>query len=544
MKKPVIPQRLIAISILLVSICLSMFVLYTPKPAAEEQKFSSTRALTYIEEISKESHSVFAADEHENVRQYIKDTLTGYLGADHVSEYNYPISAFPTETGEVRNILGVIPGKSETAIMLVGHYDSVDGSYGAADDGYALGTMLEIADLYKNQELENTIYFLITDAEEMGLDGAAAFAANEHELLSKVGFVINIEARGVSGAAFMFETSQNNKKVIDFYRQARFPVTYSLATAIYQVMPNDTDFTIFREAGKNGLNFAAIEGIDHYHTPLDNYSEISSSTLQHYGEQIVPLVDAFVSDSKYSDVHYFDADQESVFFTLFTNVFVSYSETTAKVLHIAVFLLLIAVTVVMLQKRLAQFRKTIGNLLIFLGTFILSVLLSVGFALLIAKIGNVPYNFTYVVVRGSGWATLLFLLALASLVYAIYARCANSLEKQRTFLFLGISLQLLLAVTILPGMSFLFFVPALLGTLSLAASLQSNMIIKHLAYGATTLLSILLIVPILHTFFMALTVGCTPILVAIMLIHLTVLIPVFRLHVITFPQKSIAPQSE
>lgn len=113
MKKPVIPQSIIAISILVVSIFLSMFVLYTPKPAAEEQKFSSTRALTYIKEISKESHSVFAADAHENVRLYIKDTLTGYLGADHVSEYNYPISAFPTETGEVRNILGVIPEKRD-----------------------------------------------------------------------------------------------------------------------------------------------------------------------------------------------------------------------------------------------------------------------------------------------------------------------------------------------------------------------------------------------------------------------------------------------
>jgi hypothetical protein len=537
MNRPVVPKCLIAILTLVVSVCLSMFVLCTPKPVTEEQKFSSTRALTYIEEISREPHSVFDSDAHENVRLYIKDTLTGYLGADHVIEYNYKISDFITQTGEIRNILGVIPGKSETAIMLVGHYDSVLGSYGAADDGYALGTMLEIADLYKNQELENTIYFLFTDAEEMGLYGAAAIAANEKYLMSKVGFIINIEARGVSGAAYMFETSQNNKKVIDFYRQARFPVSYSLSTAIYQVMPNDTDFTMFREAGKNGLNFSVIEGIDHYHSPLDNYYELNSTSLQHYGEQIVPLVDAFVKDSKYSDVHYFDANLDSVFFTLFPNVFVSYSETAANILHIAVLILLIAVTFVMLRKRLAQFRKTIGSLLLFLGTFFLSVILSVGFAYLIAHIGNVPYYFAYVVVNGSEWAALLFMLVVAALVYAIYARVSDSLEKQRTFLFFGISLQLSLALItgfLLPGMSFLFFVPALLGTLALAASLQGNATFKHLAYGATTIFSILLIVPILYTFFLALTIGSTPILVAIMLIHLTVLIPVFRLHVNTW----------
>ena len=433
----------------------------------------------------------------------------------------------------------MIPGKSETAIMLVGHYDSVEESYGAADDGYALGTMLEIADLYRNQDLENTIYFLFTDSEEMGLDGAAAIV-NEQELMSKVGFVINIEARGVSGAAFMFETSQNNRKVIDLYRQVRFPVSYSLATAIYQVMPNDTDFTIFRDAGMNGVNFAVIGGIDHYHTPLDNYNELSSSSLQHYGEQIVPLVDAFSGNSKYSDVNYFDADEESVFFTLFPNVFVSYTETAANILHIAVLILLIAVTFVMLRKRLAQFRKTLGSLFIFLAAFFLSVILALGFASLVAYIGHVPYDFTYVVVNYSEWAALLFMLIVATLVYAIYKRRADSLEKQRTFLFFGISLQLILALITgfqLPGMSFLFFVPALLGTLSLAASLQNNVIVRHIAYGITTLLSILLIVPILYTFFLALTVGSLPILIAILLIHLTVLIPVFHLMYYTEQKK-------
>lgn len=343
-----ISKKLAAIITIVLSVILSLFVLYTPSPSVAPQHFSSERALGYIKEISGESHSVFNAKAHENVRLYIKDTLTRLIGSANVREYNYPISSFATETGEVRNLLGVIPGKSETAIMLVGHYDSVDESYGAADDGYALGTMLEIADLYKDQNLENTIYFLFTDSEEMGLDGAAA-VVEEQDLMSKVGFVINIEARGVSGPAIMFETSPNNKKVIDFYRKANLPVSYSLATAIYQVMPNDTDFTLFREIGLNGVNFAVVDGIDHYHTPLDNYNELDSSSLQHYGEQIVPLVDDFVRYKEYNDVRYFDADEGSVFFTLLPNIFVSYTGTTANVLHFVVLAILIAVTVFMLR---------------------------------------------------------------------------------------------------------------------------------------------------------------------------------------------------
>jgi hypothetical protein len=540
MKNKTLAIKVTAILTLVISVILSMFVLYTPGPEKEHDGFSSERALTYIKEISKKPHSVFDLDAHEEVRLYIKDTLTGFLGSENVKEFSYPISYsdfvglidIPNPNGEVRNILGVIPGKSETAIMLVGHYDSVPESFGAMDDGYALGTMLEIADLFKDQQLDNTIYFLFTDSEEMGLDGATAAVSNEKDLMSKVGFVINIEARGVNGAAFMFETSQNNKKVIDFYRKANFPVSYSLATAIYQVMPNDTDFTLFRKAGINGVNFAAIGGIDHYHTPLDNYDEISPSTLQHYGEQIFPLVDTFARNSEYSDVHYFDAEEGSVFFTLLPNVFISYPETVAKILHVAALILLIVVTVVMLQKRQAQFRKTIGNTLIFIATFVLSVLLSVGLALLVANIGDVEYYPTYVVVPGSDWATLIFMLVVTVAAYAIYASCAKSIEKQRTFLLYGIAIQLLIALIsgfLLPGVSFLFFIPAFLGTLSLFVSMKENTVVKGLIYGLTILISALFIVPVIYTFFQALTIGCLPVLVIILLIHLTILVPVIRL---------------
>ncbi len=531
MQKSAFATKMFAVIILIVSVILSLFVLYTPSPSSSPQHFSSERALTYIKEISEAPHSVFDADAHEDVRLYIKDTLTTMLGAANVREYNYPISTFATKTGEIRNLLGIIPGKSDTAIMIVGHYDSVPESYGAADDGYALGTMLEIADLYKDQQLENTIYFLFTDAEEMGMDGAAA-VVEEKDLMSKVGFVINVEARGVSGPAIMFETSPNNKKVIDFYRQANLPVSYSLATAIYQVMPNDTDFTLFRENGMNGVNFAVVEGIEHYHTSLDNYNELNASSIQHYGEQIVPLVDAFTRDAKYSDINFFDADEGSIFFTLLPNVFVSYTGTAANVLHFVTLALLIAVTFLLLRGHHMDFRKAIRKLLLFVGIFLGAVLLSVGFAVLTAVIGGVMYFPTYVVVNGSEWTTLLFLLAITAGVLAIYTRLSNSLEKQRTFLFFGIAFQLSLAILtgfLMPGVSFLFFFPALLGIVSLAASIQKNKIMKYLAYATTSLICLLLIVPILKVFFLSLTVGCAPVLVAVLLIHLTVLIPVVRL---------------
>ncbi|MDX9808251.1 MAG: M28 family peptidase [Acholeplasma sp.] len=532
----------VALWTLVVSLFLSLFVLYTPKPKMSDGSFSAVRALEHIEVISREPHSVFDPVAHEAVRQYIKNTLIDYVGAGNVTEYNYTKEELNEGTEyDIQNVLGVIPGETEVGIMLVGHYDSrghigrygeLGRSYGAADDGYALGTMLEIAYLYKDANPKNSIYFLFTDAEETGLYGARMIST-ETELMDKIGFIINIEARGVSGAAYMFETSSNNLKVIDFYRKANLPVSYSLATAVYQVMPNYTDFTEFLSIDKQGINFAVLEGLSHYHTPLDNYLEVHVSSIQHYGEQIEPLVKAYAMDEAYGDVDYFVSNQDAVFFTLFANVFISYSETLANIMHIVTLLLFIGLVVWLYRQKAVEPGKVLHYTTRFLLVFVGFIVVAYVFAQLMALFGRTPFSLTYVRMNGSELPTMLFMILLIGIGYQYYTVKVNTLEKMRAFLIFGIGFHLLLALItgfVLSGASFLFFVPALLGVVSLYVSKTNQVWVKHGVYGLTTVVSILLIVPILYSFFLALTVGGTPILVALLFIHLTVLLPVFKLH--------------
>lgn len=535
-------MKKVALWTTLVSLFLSLFVLYTPKPKMTEGAFSAIRALEHIEVISREPHSVFDPIAHEAVRLYIKNTMTDYVGASNVTEYNYTKEELGEGTSyDIKNVLGVIPGETEVGIMLVGHYDSrghigrygeLGRSYGAADDGYAIGTMLEIAYLYKDANPKNSIYFLFTDAEETGLYGAKMMA-QETELMDKIGFIINIEARGVSGAAYMFETSANNLKVIQFYRKANLPVSYSLATAVYQVMPNFTDFTEFLAIDKQGINFAVLEGLSHYHTPLDNYQEVSVSSIQHYGEQIEPLVKAYAMDAAYGDVDYFVSNQDAVFFTLFANVFISYSEITANVMHIITLLLFIALVVWLYHQKGVEKGKVLHYTSRFFVVLIGFIVVAYLYAQLMALFGRTPFSLTYVRMDGSEWPTLLFMVLLVGIGYKYYDVKVNTIEKMRAFLIFGIGFHLVLALLtgfVLSGASFLFFMPAILGVVSLYVSSTNKDWIKHVVYGLTTLVSILLIIPILYSFFLALTVGGTSILVALLFIHLTVLLPVFKLH--------------
>ncbi len=532
-------KRVVFLFVLL-SVLFSLFVLYTPKPSMAADQFSAIRALEHIEVISREPHSVFDPVEHEAVRLYLKDKLTDYLGATNVYEYNYSKETLGEDTSyDIKNLLGVIPGESDTGIMLVGHYDSrghigrygeLGRSYGAADDGYALGVMLEIANLYKDKPLKNTIYILFTDAEETGLYGARMMKTEP--VMDHVGFLINIEARGISGAAYMFETSPNNDKVIDFYRKANLPVSYSLATAVYQVMPNYTDFTEFLDEDIQGINFAVLEGLEHYHTPLDNYEELSVSSIQHYGEQIEPLVGAFTSDAKYSDVNYFIGSQDQVFFTLFPNLFVAYKETTAQVFHLLALLFLGCLVYLGVRNQQIQFKKMPHYLKMFSIVLVIGIVLGLLFAQFLAFIAKTPYSVTYVRMSHSNVPTLLFFIGFIYVVYRYYDHKVKEKNQDLAFLLVGISLNLSIALLsgyLLSGASFLFFIPALFGLLSMLSSYYQVKPLKYAVYGLTILVNTLLIVPILYSFFLALTVGGLPILVLLLMINLGVYLPVYQL---------------
>ena len=128
-------------------------------------------------------------------------------------------------------------------------------------------------------------------------------------------FVINVEARGVKGPALLFETSYNNSKVMELYKLAKQPHTFSLTSVVYKFMPNDTDFSIVKR-DYPGMNFSVIDNLRYYHTDLDNYSNISLESIQHYGMAIEPIVHEYLTNGLYGNKDALVADSDSVFFTL------------------------------------------------------------------------------------------------------------------------------------------------------------------------------------------------------------------------------------
>ncbi|MDH3205431.1 MAG: M28 family peptidase [Gemmatimonadota bacterium] len=257
-----------------------------PVPAnAPDTQFSSARAMATLIEIARQPHPT-GSPEHARVRELLMDRLRA-LGMDPEVQVASAM-AQTTDSARavtVRNILARIPGTASTgAVLITAHYDSRELSPGAADDGSGLVTILEaIRALRAGPPLSNDLIVLFSDAEEPCLCGAQAFV-DQHPWIDDVSVVLSFEMRGAGGPSIMFETNEQNGWIVRALKEFDTrPFANSMSSEVYRRMPNGTDFTEFREAGKQGLNFAAIDRAHVYHQSTDRPDNLSEATLQHHG---------------------------------------------------------------------------------------------------------------------------------------------------------------------------------------------------------------------------------------------------------------------
>lgn len=259
--------------------------------------FSTDRALQHVKTISERPHGI-GFEAHETVKKYIIDQLS-QLGLETSVQKGYTAGDwgnFSKAENIIARIKGSQPGK---ALLLLSHYDSSPhSSFGASDAGSGVATILEGVRAYmaSGKVPKNDIIILITDAEELGLNGADLFV-NNHPWAKEVGLALNFEARGSGGPGIMLmETNRGNGKLLEEFIKAdpNFPVANSLFYSIYKLLPNDTDLTVFREDRDiEGFNFAFIDDHYDYHTAHDTFERLDRNTLSHQGSYLMPLLQHF-----------------------------------------------------------------------------------------------------------------------------------------------------------------------------------------------------------------------------------------------------------
>ncbi|MEL1240628.1 M28 family peptidase [Flavobacterium flavipallidum] len=407
-------------SAFLALVYLSIMPRWTMNDEKPLNEFSTKRALVHIKKMSQKPHFV-SSDYHNQVANYLQVELHK-LGLQTQFQDGYTLTDWGNLT-KSHNIIARIKGSENgKALLLLSHYDSAphSASPGASDDASGIATILESvrAFLHTKSAHKNDVIILFTDAEELGLNGAALFVT-QHQWAKEVGLVLNFEARGTSGPSYMLmETTKGNAGMVENFAAAgpSFTVSNSLMYSIYKMLPNDTDLTVFREQGKiQGFNFAFIDGHYNYHTAQDDVQHLDVNSLAHQGSYLMPLLSYFAN----ADLNSVQAVEDKVYFSIPFG-FISYPFSWVMSMLIIAFVLFLFFVFLGIAKRILTMQKIVKGFIPLLGSLFASGLITfLGWKLLLQfypQYNDLLNGFTY---NGHDYIEAFVLLSIA-VCFAFY----------------------------------------------------------------------------------------------------------------------------
>jgi len=275
-------------------------VLIEPPSASSSGEFNTPRALARLQRIlgDQRAHPV-DSDADDAVRGRLIAELQA-IGLQPRVQDATDCSAMPktrfVSCSHVRNVIATIPGqKPGPQLLLNSHYDSTPTGPGAGDDGLGVAVMLELGSLLKASPPPRPVTLLFNEGEEFGLNGAHAFVRSDPQA-KQVNSLINIDVRGVTGPAVMYETSEPNGAAMALYGAAtKRPYANSISTDFARLIPNTTDVVFFRPAGWTLLNHAIVGNETRYHSPGDTIEALDPNSVGHVGTEVLAATRAMAA---------------------------------------------------------------------------------------------------------------------------------------------------------------------------------------------------------------------------------------------------------
>ena len=490
-----------------------------PKPAgAPLSDFSAERAQALLQELMVDGipHPL-GSPANAQIRARILRHLE-QLGLHPETQSGFMICNKRGDCGIPVNIVARIEGNdSASAVLLCAHYDSVPAGPGMSDDGTGVATLLELARLLRERPRpRHSIVLLIDDGEEAGLLGAEAFVRH-HRWAGSVKAAVNLDARGTSGPSFMFQTGSANNWLMRLFGAAvERPVASSVYYAAYKKTPNDTDFTVFKAAGYQGFDFAFIDNVGRYHTPLDAWSSVDTRSIQQQGDEALAalwaLANVDVVGQRAAEANYFD---------LFGRVLVRFpSEILLPVTGLGL-LAFVWLTVRLVNKRCFTPATVLWGSLWALLTLLVSTATALALLFLMRVAGTVPPAGSSAFVAFP-WALLAAFSALAFLVIGVLGSFLRDRAGFWGLYWGGTALNLVLAMILsvwLPGAGYLTLLPGVAALLGLSALLgrgRDTLIQREVTAGAICGVSFLLLLPVLVPLYSALGTDCLPMLTVVL----------------------------
>lgn len=198
---------------------------------------------------------------------------------------------------ESRNVIGYLPGRSDSLLVFSAHYDHLGmmGQEtmfpGANDNASGVALMLNLAQDYGRLSAEQRSYsmlFIAFSGEELGLLGSQYFTQNPPVALQKIKFLLNMDISGTGDEGIQVVNGSVFKKEFEMLRQINREKELLPQVKIRGEACN-SDHCMFYKEGVPCFFIYTLGGIEAYH---DIYDKAETLPLSRY-EDYYQLLKAF-----------------------------------------------------------------------------------------------------------------------------------------------------------------------------------------------------------------------------------------------------------
>ncbi|MDG6228693.1 MAG: M28 family peptidase [Candidatus Thermoplasmatota archaeon] len=186
-----------------------------------------------------------------------------------------------------QNIEGTLPGTSDEIIIFSAHYDTVQNTVGANDDGSGVVAVLASAYILSQFIFDRTLRFVTFSGEEIGLKGSWAYAKEAYHRNDNILFDLNADMIGHAttkkgGSSMRFSITEDASMVLDVFSTINDIANLNFdlgAGAIDREGRGWSDYHPFVVYGYEAVACWQGEGDPNMHTPEDDLSNINYSYL-------------------------------------------------------------------------------------------------------------------------------------------------------------------------------------------------------------------------------------------------------------------------
>jgi len=145
----------------------------------------------YMSQIEGIRHRTAGRDHYINTQNLLEGTLMD-------GSFQNRSQAFNFDNQESKNVIGRKAGHTDegATYMISAHYDTVDESPGADDNGSGVCGLMAALEILKDYEFEKSILIAAWDNEEDGLIGSTAFVNTHIKAYEKIEGLVNLEMIG------------------------------------------------------------------------------------------------------------------------------------------------------------------------------------------------------------------------------------------------------------------------------------------------------------------------------------------------------------